>query len=65
MVDTKQGKLWQSEEIDHDLKSRHPYKEWMTNNVQSLKPLSELSDESVGARSLMTTCSPRIKSSLR
>ncbi|WP_394240262.1 glutamate synthase large subunit [Vibrio astriarenae] len=51
VVDTKQGKLWQSEEIDHDLKSRHPYKEWMTNNVQSLKPLSELSDESVGARS--------------
>ncbi|MGR5251218.1 glutamate synthase large subunit [Vibrio astriarenae] len=55
VVDTKQGKLWLSEDIDNDLKSRHPYKEWMDNNVQSLKPLSALPDDCVGARSFDDT----------
>ena len=29
VIDTRKGKLWQSSEIDNDLKSRHPYREWM------------------------------------
>lgn len=51
IVDTRRGKLWQSSEIDNDLKGRHPYKEWMENNVHKLTPFSDLDDEQVGSRS--------------
>ncbi|SHO56696.1 glutamate synthase large subunit [Vibrio quintilis] len=50
VIDTQTGKLWQSEEIDHDLKSRHPYREWMENNVYRLTPFSELDDTEIGQR---------------
>ncbi|MFA0440517.1 glutamate synthase large subunit [Vibrio sp. 10N.286.49.C2] len=50
VVDTQDGKLWHSEEIDNDLKSRHPYREWMDNNVHKLTPFSELPDEDIGQR---------------
>ncbi|MEZ8339629.1 glutamate synthase large subunit [Vibrio cyclitrophicus] len=51
VIDTRRGKLWQSNEIDNDLKGRHPYKEWMEKNVHKLTPFSELSDDQVGKRS--------------
>ncbi len=50
VIDTHEGKLWQSSEIDNDLKERHPYKTWMENNVHKLTPFSELADEVVGER---------------
>ncbi|MEZ8194986.1 glutamate synthase large subunit [Vibrio cortegadensis] len=52
VVDTRRGKLWQSSEIDNDLKNRHPYREWMENNVHKLTPFSDLEDDQVGERSL-------------
>ncbi|MBW3697109.1 glutamate synthase large subunit [Vibrio sp. T187] len=51
VVDTRRGKLWQSSEIDNDLKGRHPYKEWMENNVHKLTPFSALEGDQVGERS--------------
>ncbi|WP_394248925.1 glutamate synthase large subunit [Vibrio profundi] len=54
VVDTRRGKLWQSSEIDNDLKGRHPYKEWMENNVHKLTPFSALEDAQVGERSFDT-----------
>ncbi|CAH7003823.1 glutamate synthase subunit GltB [Vibrio chagasii] len=51
VIDTRRGKLWQSNEIDNDLKSRHPYNEWMEKNVHKLTPFSELDDDQVGKRS--------------
>ncbi|MCL9781105.1 glutamate synthase large subunit [Vibrio sp. S4M6] len=51
VIDTQEGKLWQSSEIDNDLKERHPYKTWMENNVHKLTPFSELADDLVGERS--------------
>ncbi|MCJ2375898.1 glutamate synthase large subunit [Vibrio sp. ZSDZ34] len=51
VIDTHQGKLWQSHEIDNDLKNRHPYKEWMENNVHHLVPFTEQSNVEVGERS--------------
>ncbi|MEZ8608730.1 glutamate synthase large subunit [Vibrio sp. 10N.239.311.G01] len=51
VIDTRRGKLWQSNEIDNDLKGRHPYKEWMEKNVHKLTPFSALQDEQVGKRS--------------
>ncbi|WP_333913603.1 glutamate synthase large subunit [Vibrio coralliirubri] len=50
VIDTRRGKLWQSNEIDNDLKGRHPYKEWMEKNVHKLTPFSDLPDEQVGKR---------------
>ena len=50
VVDTRHGKLWQSSDIDNDLKSRHPYKEWMDNNVHKLTPFSQLPDNQIGQR---------------
>ncbi|MGC9493806.1 glutamate synthase large subunit [Vibrio genomosp. F10] len=52
VIDTRKGKLWQSSEIDNDLKSRHPYKSWMEKNVYKLTPFSELLDTQVGQRTL-------------
>ncbi|MBL4828485.1 MAG: glutamate synthase large subunit [Aliivibrio sp.] len=51
VIDTRKGKIWRSEEIDNDLKSRHPYKEWMDENVLHLTPFEQLSEEQVGHRS--------------
>lgn len=51
LIDTRRGKLWQSNEIDNDLKGRHPYKEWMEKNVHKLTPFSALQDDQVGKRS--------------
>ncbi|MEZ8189633.1 glutamate synthase large subunit [Vibrio sp. 1F279] len=50
VIDTRRGKLWQSNEIDNDLKGRHPYKEWMDKNVHKLTPFSALEDDQVGKR---------------
>ncbi|MFA1568028.1 glutamate synthase large subunit [Vibrio tasmaniensis 1F-187] len=50
VIDTRRGKLWQSNEIDNDLKGRHPYKEWMDKNVHKLTPFSALADDQVGKR---------------
>lgn len=51
VIDTRRGKLWQSNEIDNDLKGRHPYQEWMEKNVHKLTPFSALQDDQVGKRS--------------
>ncbi|MGR5177527.1 glutamate synthase large subunit [Vibrio parahaemolyticus] len=55
VVDTQEGQLWHSDDIDNDLKSRHPYREWMENNVHKLTPFSELKDDQVGERSFDET----------
>ncbi|MGF1720014.1 glutamate synthase large subunit [Vibrio kyushuensis] len=52
VIDTRKGKLWQSSEIDNDLKTRHPYKNWMEENVHRLTPFSQLPDDQVGKRTL-------------
>ena len=33
VVDTQLGNVWRSREIDHALKSRHPYGDWLTENI--------------------------------
>ncbi len=35
VIDTRSGRILHSAETDNDLKSRHPYKEWMEKNVQT------------------------------
>lgn len=48
VIDTQTGKVWSSSDIDHDLKSRHPYLEWMNHNVYRLTPFADLDDANVG-----------------
>ena len=52
VVDTASGKIWNSFEIDDDLKGRHPYKEWMTKHKRKLERFEDLSDEQAGQREL-------------
>lgn len=49
-VDTYNGKIWRSKEIDRDLESRHPYKEWLDAHILRLTPFAELSAEAIGKR---------------
>ncbi|WP_394129696.1 glutamate synthase large subunit [Shewanella maritima] len=48
VLDTLNGKLYQSFEIDNDLKRRHPYKEWMAKNSQTLVPAEKVEQSHQG-----------------
>ncbi|OAT60393.1 glutamate synthase [NADPH] large subunit [Obesumbacterium proteus ATCC 12841] len=52
VIDTRSGRILHSAETDDDLKSRHPYKEWMERNVKRLVPFEDLPDDQVGKREL-------------
>ena len=64
VIDTRSGRILHSAETDDDLKSRHPYKEWMEKNVRRLVPFEDLPDEEVGSRELATTRLPATRNSL-
>ena len=49
-IDTYTGKLFTSSDIDNDLKERHPYREWLTNNVRRLTPFDQLEANQIGVR---------------
>jgi len=48
VLDTLNGQLYSSFEIDNDLKRRHPYKEWMAKNSRTLTPAEEMPKEELG-----------------
>ncbi|RUO49404.1 glutamate synthase large subunit [Pseudidiomarina donghaiensis] len=49
-VDTYNGRIWRSEDIDQDLQQRHPYRQWLTSHVRHLQPFAELAAELLGKR---------------
>ncbi|MBE1300058.1 MAG: glutamate synthase large subunit [Alteromonadaceae bacterium] len=49
-VDTHTGKIWRSNEIDEDLKGRHPYKDWIKGNIRRLKPIEDCDASLIGKR---------------
>ena len=49
-VDTYTGKIWRSNEIDEDLKERHPYKEWLEKHIQRLLPIEQCDASLIGQR---------------
>ncbi len=64
VIDTRGGRILHSAETDDDLKSRHPYKEWMEKTSAARCRLKScLMKKSVAANWTMT-CSPAIKNSL-
>ena len=50
VIDTHKKKIWLSNEIDEELKKRHPYKEWMDQCVHKLIPFEELDHNLSGRR---------------
>jgi glutamate synthase (NADPH/NADH) large chain len=50
-VDTYTGKIWRSNEIDDELKDRHPYREWIDTNIKRLTPIEECDADLIGKRS--------------
>ena len=49
-IDTYTGKVFSSTDIDNDLKDRHPYREWLDNNIRRLIPFDKLAAEQIGQR---------------
>ncbi|MFT5311742.1 MAG: glutamate synthase (NADPH/NADH) large chain [Paraglaciecola sp.] len=49
-VDTYTGKIWRSNEIDEELKGRHPYREWIEGNIKRLVPIEECDASLIGER---------------
>ncbi|WP_448567054.1 glutamate synthase large subunit [Thalassotalea ganghwensis] len=49
-IDTYTGKVFHSCDIDNDLKIRHPYREWLNNNIRRLVPFEQLDAELIGQR---------------
>ena len=52
VIDTKNGKLLHSHEIDNELRARHPYRSWLDKNVQRLIPFEQLPDNEMGEASM-------------
>lgn len=51
VIDTKNGTLLQSADIDRELKARYPYRSWLDKNVQRLIPFEQLPEDEVGESS--------------
>ncbi len=49
-IDTYTGKLFSSNDIDNDLKERHPYREWLNKNIRRLVPFDKLEANLIGQR---------------
>ncbi len=57
VIDTHTGKRWASWDIDNELKSQHPYVEWMKNSCERLIPFAqfdEFSMDSIGDNDELT-----------
>ncbi|EAQ30917.1 Glutamate synthase, large subunit [Idiomarina baltica OS145] len=49
-VDTYTGRIWHNGEIEADLKSRHPYRQWLTEHRRRLVPFDRCSADKIGQR---------------
>lgn len=49
-VDTYNGRILRSADIDHDLQQRHPYRQWLDKHVTRLVPFRDCSAELIGQR---------------
>jgi glutamate synthase (NADPH/NADH) large chain len=52
VIDTMNGKLWSSWDIDNELKVRHPYRQWLQRSCQCLIPTEQLDEDKTGKRAL-------------
>lgn len=52
VIDTAKGKLLHSNEIDNEVRARHPYRSWLDKNVKRLVPFEQIAEEDIGAATL-------------
>ena len=52
VIDTQQGRILRSTETDNDLKSRHPYKEWLAKNVTRLIAFEDLTEDQLNPQTM-------------
>ncbi|WP_455647722.1 glutamate synthase large subunit, partial [Lonepinella koalarum] len=52
VIDTEKGRLVHSNEIDNEVRARHPYRQWLDKNVKRLVPFSDVPDNKIGEASL-------------
>ncbi|WMS87087.1 glutamate synthase large subunit [Pleionea litopenaei] len=52
-VDTAMGKIWKSREIDDELKTRHPYREWLEENHLTLSRYSQETIDPISSEQLL------------
>lgn len=64
VIDTRSGRILHSAETDDDLKSRHPYKEWMEKNVRRPVPFEDPLTIRSAAVNWTMTPSPATRNSL-
>lgn len=64
VIDTRAGRILHSAETDDDLKSRHPYKEWMEKTFVAWCRSKICRTKRLAAASWMTTRSPATRNSL-
>ncbi len=50
VLDTEKGKRWTSWDIDRELKSHHPYRQWMEECCHHLVPVEKLDESALGER---------------
>lgn len=49
-IDTYTGTVLTTDEIDRDLESRHPYKNWLDDNIMRLTPFEQCESDQIGVR---------------
>ncbi|MFD2179926.1 glutamate synthase large subunit [Veronia pacifica] len=53
VIDTFEGEIWHSKDIDNELKNRHPYAEWLEQHVKRLVPFEDMvMEDATGQRSM-------------
>ncbi|WP_373098945.1 MULTISPECIES: glutamate synthase large subunit [Pasteurellaceae] len=52
VIDTRKGQVLHSDEIDNEVRARHPYREWLNKHVQRLIPFEQLPENEVGEGTL-------------
>lgn len=52
VIDTRKGKLLHSEQIDREVRARHPYRQWLDKNVHRLIPFEQLPENEIGEASM-------------
>jgi len=49
-VDTYTGRIWYNQEIEDELKGRHPYRQWLDQHRRTLLPFEQCSADKIGDR---------------
>lgn len=52
VIDTQKGQLLHSDQIDNEVRARHPYRSWLDKNVKRLIPFEQIPENEIGEATL-------------